>query len=583
MRYFLDAERFSKALADSGLPRKKLLEPLGYGDGSNSAFSHFLKTVQPRPVPKAKVPLLASLLRVTAEDIGHWETPAKIYYTQEEIEDIYKNLGPGHVVAIVSADGFKEANDAELFSAMLQLLEKGVEARYYYPKTDGNASVRDYAKLREHYLENQPAKLPLYGHQVSPDGQHLFGWNSRFIVVSCRSKDGKAVTIEHVFQYLTISARRTNGDSYPEEVWVRFEEEAALSYAKLLRRWAEPVEGVGIYRNRLASQVQVSYRQQMGSGEQLKRYRALRAAIGTSSALTHVLDDALSLWKNQRRHAGEFALVRVLDIGSGDGDVLEELIKRLHTEFVKPTDMQDASVLWRPKGALHVTTVEPAILLPEKLADILRDKATVRSDTTFEEYKSKSGGFDLIFSVHSFYLIDPSYLRKVYDLLHDDGMAVIMIAPLASNILNTICFVVDQALMARNLAKHTGGGYSEKVIYKDPLRLYGEDVEEVVHRYFSEKAVTLRKVAQPLSLVDFVSKNGRLAKLGWDAVSYFSNGSFTRGDDFRSVESQVVKACRELTKTGQVDNAEWVVVLMKSRIRELLLEQLHGVSLAART
>ena len=407
---------------------------------------------------------------------------------------------------------------------MLDLLQLGVEVRYYYPELDPDEeSLRAYDRLQLLYGERggHDPPLPVRGFQVHRSGRHLFGWRSRFVVISRVVGEGAAQVVEHVFEYLRagLADFPGNANSESEEVWIRLENDTASDYVRALADYSEPVDAIGIYENRLESPIQDSYRQQFVNPQQVARYARLRDSINTTQTVSGILEEFLDKWWAGLSRADERPrLVRLLDIGTGDGHVLAHvrdfLSKRLRVKSTR-TRRRHAAL-----GALRITAVEPARVPPNMWSAVLDESATLRVNEAFEDFDLGDEEYDLVLAVHSWYLIDPSYLKKVYDGLGANGMALIVLAPFRDNVLNAVCSAVDELIGTENVDVAAVRPFGGKVVGDDPIRVYAEDLVAKAREAFSSGAVHVRKYEKKLDLRQFIASDNSLASLTWDAIEY---------------------------------------------------------------
>ena len=490
----------------------------------------------------------------------------------QELYDVYDTLDDGHVMSIVSADGFLEASQAEpsLFERMVNLIDRGIHVRYYYPRGPDNPSIKDYCRLMEAYEKAVGHELLLErvsGFQIGPSRGDLFGWQSRFIVVSRWNEARDTIGVESVFLYIDYARREANGEQTNDaaRAWIRLADAAAQQYHTSLCQATEPIRNLGVYTNRLASQIQDNYRHCFGNPASLSTYNNLRSMVDTESRVHELFcDDRFSEWFNGVAHAEpDFPIIRLLDIGTGDGSptaaMLDELEKALGAT-----------------GTVHLTTVESAHVPSAKRHKNIDKLHTAWFETPFEDWNPGEHQFELITAIHSLYLIDPSYMMRMYDLLSDEGMMLVISAPAERNMINLICRVVDGELPTADPSIQRLVPYRGKVITTDPFRNYAEDLHSMAKAYFHEAAVVERKLQQNVDKPYFIDSEGGLTKFARELVSLFSCGWLGQ-EHLQRVEEEILRQLPDiLRKEDGLANDIWAFTVAKCDVRQHLGRYVNG-------
>lgn len=399
-------------------------------------------------------------------------------------------------IAIVSGTGYLETEDDTLLKFMARRLQDGVAVTYFYTVTHPEilqasfpsdaviSSVRyiheklspydGKGRLRAYFFDNEVAQLV----------------TSSSILAIFVDDIADPVPM-HIFQYARCSNLLESGNA---DVWLKLAPgNDKCHYHDIctrLRKHSQPIPWLGLYDDSLRSDLQKDYRSLLTDATYAGLYARLRDHISTGKGNSSIfIDKTAALFRETGQgHLRRQETFQVLDVGIGDGEVsvqlLAALVKSLgirETTAIryhavdpsKPDTLRALELYFRsPKGMPD---------LPEGWTRSLADLASHNIQFTlasepFEAYSGVPTTFDVIFMIHSLYLIDLSYLRKALYLLKDDGILLIMIAPLRSNCLSQVCCAIDARLERICLQPQR----RQKAI-DDTFRNYGEDVKQFLN------------------------------------------------------------------------------------------------------
>lgn len=429
--------------------------------------------------------------------------------TIDDLNRLYASLEKGWIVSIVSSDGFLEAGNSELRSTMRSLAERGIVIQYFYPRS--SLSIEDFRRLRTEYRKELDGEAfdRIKGYQVGTREDRFIGWSTRFLVLSRLVESGGAEieTVQDVYVYVWSgpSSASSAVGSTPTNLWVRLNSVAAKIYYTDLWKNAEDIPNIGIYVNDLESNLQNAYRFNFAGAAGADTYRSVQSYISAESHVTDFLNSEIQhhVKKTIPHEDGNYLdnIFRYLDIGAGDG------------RFTMVIDKQ----LQQWEYNVQTVAVEPS----PKTHSILSDDL-IHYPICFEDFFVPTFGYDLITSIHSFYLIDTSYLSKVYELLKRHGLFAAIISPREKNIINSFCQVIDTHLINRQNIRLNNQQYFDE----NRLRNYGEDIYDEALKIFSENHVTKRVIKNSTIKYDTLFKGDgsefELNPEGWDILKFLT-------------------------------------------------------------
>jgi SAM-dependent methyltransferase len=573
----INAEKLRGAYKDAKIDKDATLAWRAFKDTKIGKGQWKLKTAREnlsRYISHERTPTLADLkdiARALGKEVcdicdGAPDEGIETIFSQQ-IFGLYENLEEGHVVSIVSPDGYLEAedDDKEVFPQMVDTIRRKIDVRYYYPSGPQSKSLNDYARLLTKYekeLGCETVGKHVSGYAVPASHRHIFGWSTRYVVISKWNAERSQQEVEHVFLYTqteALSEDKRIGKAV--DVWVRLGENVARHYYIELCTVAEPLSNLGIYCNRLNSRVQEFYRTQFANFVDI--YARIRTTVSSekvlSSALNYVFSEWLRKWSVPDPDRPVF---RVLDIGSGDGKTTAKAYQELKSKYVKGC-------------AISLTTVESCLIPGDFYSKRLADPTTAKVACTFEDWLHEGPSFDIILAVHSMYLIDPIYLLRAYELLTDTGVVVVIASPRENNFLNLVCSAVDKLLPAIEPSIRKIRPYVGKQIAEDPFRNYAEDLHAMGKEFFGGVFHKLPPFEQELELSLFMDKDRRFTDFGRDLVGLFGNNVVT-SKALPAIEKVVAKKISPDAEKGKVRNDTWALILSKKAVRESVGKTVNG-------
>lgn len=489
-------------------------------------------------------------------------SPPIVFWKVSDIYKYYESLGENDVISIVSFNGFLEADNPELLDQMLKLARKKVEIRYYYPENSENKSLKDYASLKEQYgqfLSSQDVESYIWGFAVPLQFVYLFGWNTRYIIISQWIKNREQQVVQNALLYTeTASSDESSNESMP--IWIRLSDDNGQKYYSTLCKNAEPVRDIGIYQSRLDPILQKAYQSAFSNRTNLNTYRNICNTIDpknqTLSILTGEVNKRVSV---KGKRLPKKPIFNVLDIGSGDGHLIDSIVGCLQSALGK-------------KSVIQLSCIESANIPQQLLSQRLKDDSVLHEMKTFEEYDFYKNKYNLIFSIHSSYLMDSSYLLKMYELLDDNGHLFVVTSPYEDNVINKMCGIIDRHIVNSDDRIYSSV-YEGKIISDDPLRNYAEDIEACAINLFN----TVEKIEfiSEISLSEFIS-NGTLTDFSKNILSLFNCSRLSK-DDIQNVYKECKAFLDINANNGHVVNKNWILIISKQEVRRCLSKLYNGI------
>ena len=481
-------------------------------------------------------------------------------FSEEALKNRYELLTEGDVVCVVSSDGFLEESPSE-FQDFVQLqVERGISFWYFVPyqAVERQRSLANF--LREASTWIGSGNVASYA--VTENLVDVFGFKSRYVVFLTRDTKER-LTHRETFLYMELGGHTIEGQEYgvspSQKVWIRLHIMHGDEYYKLLKNCSDPVRDCFVWENHIRSPIQNWYRRNaFATPPQARAYESIRKLINTEGELERAVDLYIRAWWNdfQRKCQGR-KVISILDIGSGDGDALKAFLHRLQKDIVKDS-----------KIGFHVVSIEPHYGAGQPDAWWTNDRSITRDEDIFENFSEKLETFNIVLAVHSFYLIDLSYLKKAYMLLKPNGVFVLVTSPLEDNFVNLLCKVIDEHWVKSGRA-HTYSALGVKST-DDPIRNYGEDIESYLKEVFE---VEEGEKVEYSELIDgaLFNEKGNKRKLIESLIAVFGHAELAQ--DSKAVEEIYVEWLRR-AKSFKWDTGHkaknWLYVLSKSDLRQRL-------------
>jgi ubiquinone/menaquinone biosynthesis C-methylase UbiE len=474
------------------------------------------------------------------------------------IRGLYRRLVDEHqkdpeiifTASIISGDGYLELNDQAFFDSICELLDNGIQFNYFYSKGEHEATQNEYEslyhKFQVRFSTADKGKLNVNGFKIVHEPSLFFGWKTRYILFAKRKNLGNSQIIGG-YCYAQ-SAEKSNDADYEilRDVWFRMPLSEAIAYHKRLIQFSEPIKNLRCFEGSRVfdPSLQRSYRIMFSHRRKAEIYRRLATALNTENHIVTEVDRLFSLSPTTKPKPLE-----VLDIGFGNGDVTNGIKEKL----VGMGYRQVQAVLLDP-GAAPVDLRNPKI----------RGAHTVGEP--FEEAELNSRSFDLIIASHSLYLTCPSYVDKIYDILKNNGHAIIVHAPITGNFINTISHELDAMRLSEQ-------GLSSNALH----RCYGEELWKYLTDRFGSQGVTRKVVSGDKCSIDrdliIDSDNARLTEEGRSFFELFGCMDFSD-----SQLNTILEFTNKIhPKVKRLPNENWIFVIDKSKIRRDLNFQMHGL------
>jgi hypothetical protein len=333
------------------------------------------------------------------------------------------------------------------------------------------------------------------------------------------------------------------GDS---RLWVRMKDRDAHKYLDRLVEYAEPIKNLGcFFQNRFIKRLRDDYRRAFGHDDSCKVYRQIVQALGSGNIVGDALQGVTQSLTARQGREFEF-----LDIGFGDGDVTAAAIHQLEEFGVQ---------------RIRATLVDSAGAPHDQRHNDIQSVPTF--DDPFEDWRCEPNRFDLIVASHAFYLIDPSYLDKLYDLLKPEGIAVLVHAPKENNFINFVTDFLDMPAAERaklTIAKASGS-----------KRFFAEELESQLRNRFGQGGVELKKHPGTESVLprqQVLDANHRLTNFGKKLLELFSCRQLNN-QEFNDVTTAIRSKHGD---DGDFQNENWVFTLDKKKIREQNTPKIYG-------
>ena len=594
---------FAKAYL--ALPNRENLSPedVEWRSGrmpSTSAASEYLLKREFGPEQYDVVEAIARRLDVLTTDIGTYYEAADFFLDPRRMGEVYGQLGKEHTVSIVSADGYLEADEnsslgAVLFRQVLGLLNRGAAVRYFYPPPSipglarsasqfatlvgryaealGVSGLKPATDLRRAVQEQQNA-LPA-GYMVSPRALFLFGWQTRYIIITRRDSEGRE-SVERALLYAQAERMGARGSSDEPDVWLQLPKPRADEFFRDLTKYAEPIDGLGPPQpNRLRGELQAVYQKGMIDD---RAYKRLRELVDTKGSVLDTVESVVGAWWDEEVRSSRSTTepqtkaarpLRYLDVGSGDGIVTKMMVERL--------------------GKLNLGEPGSTVTVQSTLLELGAEReyqAGIGSlyysylRQTLEQYNGRPESADLITFFHATYLLDPRQLLKAYKLLAPGGLLVIVAAPLETDVFNAITTWVDVEHVGDDPPPMTSGWGDERdpeLLEKNPHRVFAEDVVRSLGLYFGDENVTCECLSKSISASMFLG-TPEAEETAATMARMFSHRRRALNELNLEAAASLSSAIEAYRTNGHVQNDTWVISLRKRPVRARLQSEVFKLA-----
>jgi 2-polyprenyl-3-methyl-5-hydroxy-6-metoxy-1,4-benzoquinol methylase len=390
----------------------------------------YINRVRSRPIAEILVRKFAKLFGENEESwlarFPHFSIRSLLLDRDAVLAD-QARLQEGDQVDLISSRPFLEADDPDVADAVIRGLERGITYTYYFPggaaNPYGRGAADSYRRFRETRLPRQRLQRPpfLFGYSLSPDRFRFF--SALHTVVRHRSQ---MPGLTRTYTYIE-PARGSSGQA--EQMWYLLPDSVWAEIARDIRGASNGIADADTDvkpLNPCLLGVGSDYIRWFQKNGNPAAYGELKTIMGHVAARSE--RSLIAEISRTRRPAGP---MKFLDVGCGDGEITSAIAERL-------AQSSDLSVV-------AVDSAEPQTKLANAKLSKTRAFAAEVKQTTFESFKPAQK-FDLVTAIHSFYVIDEAYVRRIYDLLSPGGIACIWMAMRKNNVVSAITDAVDAIL-----------------------------------------------------------------------------------------------------------------------------------------
>jgi hypothetical protein len=372
------------------------------------------------------------------------------YMDYDELNEYIQNLvgsvaedNGNLTISVVTSQEVLEAESSVVFDSMVNLIESGVEIRYFYPEIAEKTGFRyQYEKLRKKYekanLKNERGVKFL---QIMTGNHFLFGKTGQYIIFTVNR-----LSVQNHELYISVSTVSDQAGKI-ENIWIRQPDTLARDYIASLYAHSASIENAGIcgkYRgkivernflNSFSAQLTDYYR---NSHELIQPDHQRTDNIRVFGKLLESIIQGSSALEEDRPFT-------VLYIGYGDGKNLGRVAIRI------ADDVSESSI----PGTI-ITAIDASAPKPEK-----PKKHEVRPDLSIHFHSGvlyenldpiSFGKYDLILSQHSLFYFDDRYYPRLYENLTTNGVAIIILPSKTSSFLGGLeSVLMREGAKIRNL------------------------------------------------------------------------------------------------------------------------------------
>jgi hypothetical protein len=472
-------------------------------------------------------------------------------FDARHIEHVYATINPKRFVWIFSADGFLEAEQERFLNIVSSAVERGIEIFYFFPQVDkAHVSQRAFARILEHFIkiQGENIKEKIKGFFISSEGGFLYAHSSRFVVI------GTLDNSTRVFNRVMLFLRSVGGH------WIEMPDLLREEFLAEMKRVIDPIEHrpIEIWHDkwRLPTLIQDHYRRAFTKGRE--DYGNIRDLVQTQKAVSQ-LASRISTILFQSMTTRRKPCIEWLDIGCEDGDNAEVAFNT-----------------FRDRG-LNVSLTALETSHQTEYADILKYSVFLNGpEWSLESFVKKAGNdyrYDIITSIHSWYVIDPIYLINLYRLLQDEGVMAFIIAPFSGNIINQITSVVDSFIRKELKSKDTA--YPMKVAQTDPYRNFAEDIREACWTFFGKHGTQIHIRKPHIRTEQFMLPNGQLTPTAKAVTDFFAHRMLPLPLN-NEVYNAVAKVIAENDQDGRLFCEEWDIIVDKAETMRNRQDELFG-------
>ncbi len=450
----------------------------GSGDGDNGLSQRNIEAYANGERKRLKISAVQNLSTLFTDDPETWMKalnmtssagPAKSkrrpepFLTNEDILRKQTVLTKDDEVWYVSCKKLPEVRNLMVGSVVAERLQNGVAYKYFCPDTAdsdnestshyGNDAWDTYRDFKEAWIHSQhfDDSPSIHVFRVSPAKCPYFSKLHSIVCYRKKVKRGAPGWQDEMYSYAEYEDQNAGG-SQRRRAWYQLPPDVAEHVITRLESSRLTIGDEGmphVAMNGRLRKIKTKYQDHFlrdGTGKIYEKVNTITShAKPASEAILEVLG---THWSANR--ADEF---RFLDIGCGDGTTTKLIAKGIDT-------VQD----------LRITLLDTSDHCVSRAQEALSSLGTVVPiNKQFEDMEPPDNEkFDLITSVHSFYVIDEVFLRKAYELLAPGGLVAIWVGALKNNVFHQIANDLDKQFI-----KGQARNYAERIL--KALRAMGID------------------------------------------------------------------------------------------------------------
>lgn len=432
--------------------------------------------------------------------------------TSDDMRRRYDAFDSTSFVMVFSMDGYLEAENRRFREIVFAAVKRGLEIFYLFPDSEVAARSRMQFEILADFA--QKAGVRLHGHLVDANNTYIATRAARFVLVGTTVEDDVRL-VEEIYLYLHSE----------RDYWIKIDLIEHQDFISELQAAVDPIPylPIPVWKKKWHLPPFVQERYQTSFTRDSKTYSRLREIVRTEESALRIATRAL-------RHFTEVGFDREndvlhwLDVGCEDGANTAVIYEYLRTHhFNISLTAIDTSWQASPSPVLDYAT-------------FLHGKRW-----TFEHLSTalpRHQKFDLITSLHSWYVIDPIYLVEAYRRLSAHGTLIMTMGPYGpgeghgGNFINMATGTIDALIATEAGLEPKDDLYLHKVIRDDPYRNYAEDIVGACIHFFGQKDEDFFTDIEDRPVpADLVLEEAQLNDVGKAISSFFAHGFPPKGGE----------------------------------------------------
>ena len=223
---------------------------------------------------------------------------------------------------------------------------------------------------------------------------------------------------------------------------------------------------------------------------------------------------------------------------------------------------------------IQLTSIDSASMPRDVINPCLKNDHIVKPTETFENLDFDDCQFDLIISIHSTYLMDTSYLTKMYALLAENGELIVVSSPYENNAINSLCGIIDRNISEID-TRIRWKPYEGKKVVEDPLRNFAEDLYEAAIQSFHKEAVHKVDMTSKIETSLFKDQDSSLTELAVSAIQLFSHNLLS-SERLETVKEQFARHLDSIDDEGYIYNNNSIISVSKQDVKRHLGNDVNG-------